>query len=147
MILSFTGTSHRPIPTAQAMALEAHLLERWDHGWRELHHGDCAGADALVHRIALTLGFHITRHPPVNPKLRAFCAGGDSWPPRDYMPRNQDIVNAGKELLALPRGFAEELRSGTWATIRMAWRAQKRVTAIWPDGRVSVIRGGGGGNR
>ena len=57
MILSFTGTHHRPIPVPQSAALAAHLRERWDQGWRELHHGDCVGADALAHQIAGSIGW------------------------------------------------------------------------------------------
>lgn len=35
---------------------------------------------------------------------------------------------------AAPKDFKEELRSGTWATIRYAVKQQKRVIIIFPDG-------------
>ena len=50
--------------------------------------------------------------------------------------RNKDIVQEVELLVACPRQSFEEGRSGTWATIRAAFKAGKQVTIIWPDGRV-----------
>ncbi|MBA3354736.1 MAG: hypothetical protein H0U18_02115 [Pyrinomonadaceae bacterium] len=32
----------------------------------------------------------------------------------------------------------EQLRSGTWSTIRKARKARKQVTIVWPDGKVTA---------
>jgi hypothetical protein len=41
-------------------------------------------------------------------------------------------------MVATPRGFKEELRSGTWATIRYTIKMKKLLTIIWPDGTIKV---------
>lgn len=51
---------------------------------------------------------------------------------------NRDIVAETDELIATPKGFQEERRSGTWATVRYALKARKPVTVIWPDGAASL---------
>ena len=40
-------------------------------------------------------------------------------------------------LIAAPGGFVEERRSGTWATIRYARQAGRRIWVVKPDGSVS----------
>jgi hypothetical protein len=41
-------------------------------------------------------------------------------------------------LLAVPKGMIEELRSGTWSTIRRAKKHGINVVICWPDGSVTV---------
>lgn len=53
------------------------------------------------------------------------------WEPK----RNHDIVDATEWLIATPKKF-EEIRSGTWATVRYAKKVKKPVTIIWPDGSI-----------
>lgn len=85
----------------------------------EFHHGDCIGADAEAHEVALACGYEIVIHPPEYESKRAFCSGAASVkPPRPYLERNHDIVNAADVLIAAPRTLQEEVRSGTWATVR-----------------------------
>jgi predicted Rossmann fold nucleotide-binding protein DprA/Smf involved in DNA uptake len=47
--------------------------------------------------------------------------------PGGYMKRNDELVAQCDVLLAFPRSAEEELRSGTWATIRRARKAGKEV--------------------
>jgi hypothetical protein len=105
-----------------------------------VRHGDCIGVDAQAHRIALDLRPQpaITVHPPLNPAYRAWCEGPgvEVLPEKDYIPRNHDIVDASDILLAMPAGFKEVQRSGTWATIRYAEKVHVPCYVIWPDGRL-----------
>lgn len=103
----------------------------------EVHHGDCVGGDADLHKI-LTTEFDpaakIVIHPPINERLRAFCTGDEVREPLQYLERDQEIVNETEMLLAFPRTMFELRRSGVWATVRMARKAGKPVIIIWPDG-------------
>jgi hypothetical protein len=99
----------------------------------EFHHGDAVGADADAHRIALNMGYAIVIHPPKNPSKRAFCKIGDILPEKDYLDRNKDIVDATDVLIATPKENTEQLRSGTWSTVRYARKKGKKVYIIKPD--------------
>jgi hypothetical protein len=106
-----------------------------------LHHGDCVGADAQAHTIALSMGIKVCLHPPLDPKKRAFCEGwSDIYLAKEYLTRNRDIVDASDVLIATPGGFQEKKRSGTWATIRYATcglaKKVKCAQIIWPDGEM-----------
>jgi len=100
----------------------------------ELHHGDCVGADADAHNIAVACGVKIVIHPPVDSKLRAFCSEAIELPVKPYLARNKDIVNAGELLVAFPNSRTETLRSGTWSTVRYARKIGKQVVIFYPDG-------------
>jgi hypothetical protein len=106
----------------------------------EFHHGDCVGADEQVARIAHSLGFSIVLHPPTNPKARAFTQAPFSRKPKPYLERNHDIVDECNILLACPKGFEEELRSGTWATVRYARKKFRPVRLVWPNGKSDLER-------
>lgn len=135
LVLGFTGTQAGMSP-AQKWAFTNLLLTYYTKP--ELHHGDCVGADADAHEIAYRLGCSIAIHPPENPSKRAFCQPAASVrSPRPYLDRNRDIVNDTRALIATPKG-REELRSGTWATVRHARRTGKPVLVIWPDGSSEV---------
>jgi hypothetical protein len=136
--VGFTGTE-RGMTDAQVRSLEDLLASRYI---RKLHHGCCIGADAQAHEIALGLFIRPVLHPPENPKKRAVWSGSvnDSREPKPYLDRNHDIVDESRELIAAPRGFKEELRSGTWATIRYTLKVGKPVRIIWPDGQVEEVK-------
>lgn len=127
------------------------------HGVTELHHGDCIGADEQAHKIAYDEGITIfSIHPPSNPNKRAFCFDDRQdtkfnhiltdwkeydearvrwYPVRGYLERNQDIVDTVEMLIATPKEYVHTLRSGTWATIRYAWKTKKHVVIIPPVDR------------
>lgn len=79
---------------------------------------------------------------------RAFCyrrkgVGGElpiEREPGPYLWRNHQIVDATSALIAAPFGFEEELRSGTWATVRYARKLGRPVRFFWPDGTTSLDR-------
>ena len=56
-------------------------------------------------------------------------------PPLD---RNRDIVDACDVLIATPKDFVEELRSGTWATVRYARKQRKPLVIVWPNGETTT---------
>ncbi len=98
----------------------------------ELHHGDCVGGDSEVCEIARDLGMRIVSHPPENPTYRAFVDSDESMPEAPYATRNAAIVAAVDILVALPRQQSEVLRSGTWSTVRRAYRDGVEVALILP---------------
>jgi hypothetical protein len=104
----------------------------------EFHHGDCIGSDADAHRLVQIYFPHveIKKHPPEDPKKRAFCEGGFPYKEKPYLERNHMIVDSTDVMIATPDGESEELRSGTWATIRYAKKQNKKVSTIIPDGTV-----------
>lgn len=145
MIIGFTGT-RRGMTSPQAQAVVNML--RWfkdNYEYLEVHHGDCLGADAQFHNICAYVYPHkIIVHPPIIETMRAHCSdfGGltkptivEILPPKDYLPRNHDIVDASYLLLAAPEQGREVMRSGTWATVRYARKKHKQVAVCLPDGR------------
>ena len=108
----------------------------------DFHHGDCIGADAEAHELVLEtipqkVFIHI--HPPDIKTKRAFKTADDIWPEKPYLERNHEIVDATRMLIATPKGMTEEQRSGTWATIRYAWKVGgKKVFIIYPDGVINL---------
>ena len=99
----------------------------------EFHHGDCIGADEDAHKIAILIGLHIHIHPPSMFHKRANCQANVKYSPRPYLKRNHDIVDSTDLLIATPKSKREELRSGTWATIRYAQKKHKQVIIIYPE--------------
>lgn len=85
----------------------------------DFHHGDCVGADAEAHEIALSRSYTVIVHPPIDDRLRAHCKAHDIREPKEYLARNRDIVDEVDFLVAAPNG-EEKARSGTWYTIRYA---------------------------
>lgn len=135
--IGFTGTQ-LALTSAQGITLRRIM---YDIGVCEFHHGDCVGADATAAGIARNIGMIIVSHPPKNPRKRANAHCNVTREPKEYLVRNKDIVNETRELIACPKGSIEELRSGTWATIRYARAQRKKITIIFPDGTVRVEKG------
>jgi hypothetical protein len=134
--IGFTGT-------AQGMSVhqlqQVELLLRTRSDLREFHHGDCVGSDAQAHGIAFQLGVPtIVIHPPIDPKARAYCHLGEQRPlvqvvvqvEKPYLDRNHDIVDSVDLLIATPYTDQEQLRSGTWATVRYARKVGVPVVVI-----------------
>lgn len=101
-----------------------------------IHHGDCLGGDLQMHLLAYALGKKVVVHPPDNQRLRAFCSSDDVRPTRPYMSRNRDIVKESEVLLAMPLNDIEDFVSGTWATVRLARKAGRKIIIIRQDGSI-----------
>jgi len=139
MKVGFTGTQKGLTPQ-QIAELGVYLRYHITNNNDEFHHGDCIGADAQAHLIVLSLGtlasIHI--HPPEDESKQARCEFllGKVYPRKPYLDRNKDIVDACDILIACPLEYAEELRSGTWSTIRYARKTGKPIVIIYRDGSV-----------
>lgn len=110
----------------------------------EFHEGDCIGADAEATELAHLIGYVVVCHPPVLKRKRAFGYYDIMLPEKDYLVRNHDIVDASDVVIATPKEFKEELRSGTWATIRYAIckcikKKDKLLYIVYPDGTTSTF--------
>lgn len=135
--LGFTGTRHGMTPE-QKRTLR--IVLRKHEGWW-LSHGDCLGADEEFHRIARRLGFDsnsIWIHPPARSELRAHCEAppGRIFLPKTYKERDRVIVEMSARVLAAPAEAEEQLRGGTWFTVRCARELGRPVKIILPNGRV-----------
>jgi hypothetical protein len=119
-VVGFTG-SRKGMKPNQIKACRL-ILERA----AEAHHGDCVGADAEFHELCLELHVPVIIHPPDNDRHRAFCRDAlEVLPPKPYLERNMDIVDASEVLVAAPkeRDRPVSLRGqGTWWTIGYANR-------------------------
>jgi len=142
MKIGFTGTQRgmNLLQKRAFTAIIADLLEEGDN-YIEFHHGDCVGADENAATIVSglipdTAETAIIIHPPELSGKRAFCKIGRKLEGKPYLDRNKDIVDACEILIACPKGKIEELRSGTWSTVRYARKNVKRIILIYPNGTI-----------
>ena len=132
--VGFTGT--REGMTSEQKEKVSEIFE--DMNVVELHHGACEGADEQAHELCSDSAIHI--HPGVdqngNPRWRsACCEDGDVvYGEGPYLERNKGIVDAVEVLIACPKGFEEEHRSGTWHTVRYCSEQGKPCIIVYPDG-------------
>jgi len=98
----------------------------------EFHHGDCIGADSEAHDIVRNMNRNteIVIHPPSNSSKRGFKKGDLVRKELPYLERNMLIVQETRLLVTTPFSLQEELRSGTWATIRYARKMGKPVLIL-----------------
>lgn len=140
MKLGFTGTQEG-MTQAQRWVVEGFIDSTL---WSEMHNGDCVGADleaaCVAWRRKIGGPLPIVLHPPLNPQKRANIdlqkpnACSRICSPRDYLDRNRDIVDESEVLLATPKSTVEEIRSGTWYTIRYARKLRRPICIVFPDG-------------
>ena len=136
MKVSFTGTQFGMSPW------QSYLVSKWleEHGHQAslFAHGCCCGADIEFHRMVRRMvgkGAYIAVYPSTA-KTRAPIPPDANFvaDPKPPLERDRDIVNAGNNLLlATPKQQHEVLRSGTWTTIRYAWRKRIKVEIYYPD--------------
>ena len=128
MYIGFTGT-RQGMTESQKIALRDLLAS---HPGAVLHHGDAVGADAEAHDIAVALGCTVVIHPPTIERQRAFKTAAEIRPPKPYLVRNKHIVRETALLIAAPAEPVEQLRSGTWSTVRYARRLGRQVRLLTP---------------
>lgn len=131
MKIGFTGT-RLGMNQLQAEIFRIFIVQHFPID--EFHHGDCIGADADAHNIIESLKIPITIHPPIDDRFRAKCKSQFSVLKKGYLERNQDIVDQTDTLIAVPEGFNELVRSGTWSTVRYARKCSKSIYIIFMDG-------------
>ncbi len=137
MNVGFTGTQCGLTPAQRTQLIE--VLKSFGPLQHTFHHGDCVGADATAHDLARDEGYQIVRHPPLNPKHRAFCVEGEQRERKRYLTRNHDVVDESDVLIACPYQPREVIRSGTWATVRYAKKVNKLVILVLPSGERSMM--------
>lgn len=105
-----------------------------------IHHGDCIGVDSAVASLTEAHNIPVIVHPPVNDRYKGY---NETRPnvvavrePKDYLDRNHDMVDECFMHVAMPNTTKEQLRSGTWATVRYARKKGKPVAVIYPNGYV-----------
>lgn len=141
MELGFTGTSRgwttKQGETVKWILKRLRKIEPIDI----VHHGDCVGSDAQMHKLCTDLRIELGIHPPINPKARAFCDANPPntlYLPKEYLARNKDIVILGLDgIIATPKTNVEpaSLRGqGTWTTIGYARKAKRNIWLVFPDG-------------
>lgn len=149
MRIGFTGTQSGMTNFQKAML--ANILK--EEGCTEFIHGDCVGADSQANDIAIDCGIkYITIFPPDNPNKRAWKFDATKnpilhkwewqeaiigikvrWAPRaPYLDRNKHIVDNCEMMIACPKEAEHTVRSGTWATIRYAWKVKRKIVIIPP---------------
>lgn len=134
MRYGFTGT-REGMSIRQKKQLKDLLSESETH---TLSHGDCIGADADAHSIAVKTNiFKIIIHPPTDTKCRVNCLPRPQTQDtikaaKPYLQRNRAIVDSCDVLIACPRTMDEELRSGTWSTVRYARKICRPVIILEP---------------
>jgi hypothetical protein len=131
--VGFTGTQSGM--TEQQYKIVSGLLRQLKP--THAHHGDCVGADADFHNICRSMQTKIQMvgHPPIKKNKRANCEFDILRETKEYLVRNHDIVDESTIMVSTPFG-PEELRSGTWSTIRYAKRKKVKLYIVWPDGRI-----------
>lgn len=151
MIIGFTGTQ-KGMTSFQKEELAKFLKLK---ECSEFTHGDCIGSDEQANNVALELEINVfTLFPPTGTIKRAFCFNKERdlfnddckwreingvkvrWFPKDdYLKRSKKIVEHCQIMVATPKEFEHTLRSGTWATIRYAWKIRKDIVIIPPVNR------------
>lgn len=136
MKIGFTGTQEGT--TKKQRAALVSLLTKL--GIAESYgHGDCVGADADFHSALRDLygaDAHIIGHIPDRDDKRAFCDFDEYRAPKPYIKRNEVIARENDIIIACPKEFEEQLRSGTWTTVRRVESYGKALHIIYPDGTV-----------
>jgi hypothetical protein len=144
MQVGFTGTQ-KGMSTPQYHVVDNLLGDIMEEtGIEKVHHGMCGGADLSFHDLCRGKGLYIVGHPGITQSGRVFnrasCDVDEIEPELPFLERNQVIVDQCDLLLATPKEFEEEVRSGTWATVRRARKAHKPLLVISPLG--IIIEGG-----
>jgi hypothetical protein len=139
--VGFTGTSQGMLQMQKDQVREYlnSYRVRFPQGWLEFRHGLCIGADEQAAAIAKELGWRVIAHPgfsPRNPDSRLFrsdFAGNDTvFSERPFIARDKDIVNATQEMIAAPLTAEEQIRSGTWTTVRYARKKKRKIHFALP---------------
>lgn len=132
--VGFSGTQHGMTP-------QQRLQVGWmvgDSRLRAAHHGMCIGADYDFHSLCRASGLWIVGHPPINQSKMADLTNCDELrTPKEYLDRNHDIVDESDYLIFTPKENEEVLRSGTWSTIRYAYKQLKLGYIVLPRGEVT----------
>lgn len=134
-IIGFTGTQEG-LTLRQKRLVVIRLRELKLKGYFTAIHGDCIGSDEFFGTAAAQLGYRVTIRPGTdkfgNSPKRAYSYSDCERESDPYMIRNHKIVYDSTSMIACPKEMEEELRSGTWATVRYARKVGRPVDIIYP---------------
>jgi hypothetical protein len=118
MKIGFTGTREGMSQHQK----EQFVLKMFELSPTEFHHGDCEGADAEAHDIVREFlpDVKIVVYPPLSFRRRAMKQGDVTMEPESYVKRDYRIVDSTDILIGAPKTDTEQIRSGSWTTIRYA---------------------------
>jgi hypothetical protein len=129
LVVGFTGTKAgmsegqaRQLRYVLALLRHADVAVQQDTVFLD---GDCRGADLQAREIAVEQG---CRSEPVPPKDQTAA---------ELLARDRVIVARCHILIAAPLTDGEQVRSGTWYTVRQAGDAQKPVVMLKRGGRTA----------
>ena len=116
------------------------LVQYKNEGATIFAHGLCIGSDEQAARIAKDLGYYIVAHPgfsPRNPEGRMyrsnFTGNDEVREEKPFIARDHDIVDETDHMIATPISEIEEIRSGTWTTVRYARKKNKPIEIVYPE--------------
>lgn len=131
MKVGFTGTQQGM--SSEQRATVAEILNSLGHISVAIH-GACIGADYDFNQICSEMDIPIEAYPSTIKGKTAECVGAWLHPPMPPLDRNRAIVERADIILACPAQYEEILRSGTWATVRYARKANVKLIIIYPNG-------------
>ena len=128
MKIGFTGTREGMTQHQK----EQFVLKMFQLLPTEFHHGDCEGADAEAHDIIREFlpKVKIVVYPPLSFRRRAMKQGDVTLAPEGYIKRDYRIVDSTDYMIGAPKTDMEQIRSGSWTTIRYARKTNKPLTIL-----------------
>jgi hypothetical protein len=136
--IGFTGTS-KGMTLSQKAEVRRKLICFKAEGATRFHHGLCIGGDEQAAQIAKELGYYVIAHPgysprnPTNTLYRSdFNDNDEVRPEKPFIVRDKDIVDETDRLIGAPLTKEEQVRSGTWTTLRYAKKKGKIRDIIDP---------------
>ena len=140
MKVSFTGTRIGMSKTQERLFTE--FLTKYKDEIELFAHGSCCGCDEEAHDLVKKIlgnGVFITVFPSTSKTRKILSGANYVATPKIPMDRNIDIVKAGSDLLiACPRSDKEILRSGTWATVRIARKLKIPVVILQRTAQMDI---------
>jgi hypothetical protein len=136
MIVGFTGTRKGLSPAQQdQLGYILAVLHNATRTRPEFHHGGADGADTEADIAACLDGYDIHVHPCPGVVADEENGGFNSHPVKwdEVFPplvRDRHIAEVADILIAAPETDKEQVRSGTWATVRYARAAGKPVIML-----------------
>lgn len=136
-IIGFTGARDGMTDKQKAKVQNILAYMEWPR-WSGLH-GDCLGADEDFHNICRAMKREVLQRPCILANQRAYTDAKEIAKPKNPLVRNKEIVDQASGMIACPSGDVEQLRSGTWSTIRYARLSDHRqLVVVFPDGRTEI---------
>lgn len=139
-IVGFTGT--RDGMTEPQYKAVHKLFTQHYRSFSKGMHGVCKGSDKDFDDLCKM--FNVKRHglpgkgKVPDPDLRADCDCEIMDEERPHLTRNKIIVDSCDFMIATPPTKEPQDRGGTWWTIKYAWKVNRAIWVIAPDGSMKL---------